>query len=445
MTRILLITVGGSHKPIITSVQSLKPDRTIFICSNGKRGSISQVTGEGKPCEVRQGSEVLEKLPNIPSQLNLGDKFNPETDVIAVDNPDDVSSIYLKISDCIHTLKQTEPKATLLADYTGGTKSMSVALALVALDEECELHLTTTSRTDLIRVTRGETVRRAATSDLTVRRLLTQEIPTLLAQYNYPAAIAELETCLRDLPLSHPQPVEQYLRLCRGLNHWDCFDHEEAWYDLEPFMNQAPLRPLLMYLKRVMASRQAIAPAMNTAFNAPDQIPGHGYELVEDLLFNAERRAALDRYDDAVGRLYRALELLAQTHLWLRYQIKTDDVEVEQIPPALRDQVQALKGRDGKIQLALRNSYELLKQWPADPLGALYQPAAERLFDQLQVRNYSILAHGLRPVTATDYKQRFQTVIIPFIEAGLKAVIGNQSRFDPVQFPSQITINKYNA
>ncbi|MFM1843431.1 MAG: hypothetical protein RLZZ490_2174, partial [Cyanobacteriota bacterium] len=386
------------------------------------------------------GSEVLEKLPNIPTQLNLGEKFNPETDVIAVDNPDDVSSIYLKISDCIHALKQTDPTVTLWADYTGGTKSMSVALALAALDEECELHLTTASRTDLIRVTRGETVRRAATSDLTVRRRLTQEIPTLLAQYNYPAAIAELEACLRDLPLSQPQPVEQYLRLCRGLNHWDCFDHEEAWYDLEPFMNQAPLRPLLMHLKRVMASRQAIAPGMNTTFNAPDQIPGHGYELVEDLLFNAERRATLDRYDDAVGRLYRALELLAQTHLWLRYQVKTGDVDLEKLPENLRDQVRDLKGRDGKIQLALRNSYELLKQWPADPLGALYQPAADRLFDQLQVRNYSILAHGLRPVTAADYEQRFQAVIIPFIEAGLKAVIGDQTRFESVQFPRQITL-----
>jgi hypothetical protein len=33
---------------------------------------------------------------------------------------------------------------------------------------------------------------------------------------------------------------------------------------------------------------------------------GHGYEIVEDLLLNAERRAMQDRYDDAVGRLYRA-------------------------------------------------------------------------------------------------------------------------------------------
>jgi hypothetical protein len=73
-------------------------------------------------------------------------------------------------------------------------------------------------------------------------------------------------------------------------------------------------------------------------------------------------------------------------------------------------------------------------------LGALYQPAAERLFDQLQVRNYSILAHGLRPVTAADYEDRFQAVIIPCIEAGLSAVIGDRTRLQSVQFPRQIIL-----
>jgi hypothetical protein len=49
---------------------------------------------------------------------------------------------------------------------------------------------------------------------------------------------------------------------------------------------------------------------------------GHGYEIVEDLLLNAERRAMQDRYDDAVGRLYRALELLVQIRLLQTYDIK---------------------------------------------------------------------------------------------------------------------------
>jgi hypothetical protein len=75
MSTILLITVGGSPQPIITAIQSLNPDRTVFICSDGPRGSVSQVIGEGTPCEIRRGAEVVERLPNLPTHLGLGDRW----------------------------------------------------------------------------------------------------------------------------------------------------------------------------------------------------------------------------------------------------------------------------------------------------------------------------------------------------------------------------------
>jgi CRISPR-associated protein (TIGR02710 family) len=139
--------------------------------------------------------------------------------------------------------------------------------------------------------------------------------------------------------LQNPETLEFYLNFCRGLNYWDCFDHGEAWLYLEPYTNQANLRPLLLFLKQVMGIRQA----MDEQFLAPDSIQGNGYELVEDLVLNAERRAKMERYDDAVGRLYRALELLAQVHLWRRYEIKTGEVDLSKLPDALRAQYAELK------------------------------------------------------------------------------------------------------
>lgn len=90
MPKILLITVGGSHQPIVTTIRSLKPDRVIFLCSTGSRGSESQVIGQGTPCEVRRGTEVIERLPNIPTQAELGERFQPERDVIKIQEPDDI-------------------------------------------------------------------------------------------------------------------------------------------------------------------------------------------------------------------------------------------------------------------------------------------------------------------------------------------------------------------
>lgn len=70
----ILATAGGSFQPIVTAINSLQPDRVIFIASDGEKGSKSQVIGEGTPCEVHRGTEVIEKLPNIPTQVGLGDR-----------------------------------------------------------------------------------------------------------------------------------------------------------------------------------------------------------------------------------------------------------------------------------------------------------------------------------------------------------------------------------
>ena len=438
MPNILLITVGGSHQPIVTALQSLNPDRVIFICSGGSRGSISQVTGEGKPCEVRKGTEVIERLPNIPSQAQLGDRFNPETDTILLDNPDDLSAAYEIIAEKIGEIRQQSENAQLLADYTGGTKTMSVALGMAALDYQLQIYLTTTTRTNLIKVERGESVRRAGVAGVAVRRLLEQDLPRFLEQYNYPAAIAALESLLREVEHRDAQTIEPYLAICRGLDGWDRFDHQQAWDYLEPSLSELNLKPLILFLKRVMGSRQAIAEATEDDFQSSAGMRGHGYELVEDLILNAERRASQGRYDDAVGRLYRALELLVQVRLWKEYGIRTGDVDLEKVPIAVRAHYEGMRSSDSKIQLALRNSYRLLLQWEDDLLGQVYAQQEQRLFDKLQIRNSSILAHGLRPVYEADYHEHFQGAIVRFLQAGLAVAIAQPKQSAAVQFPRQL-------
>jgi predicted peroxiredoxin len=207
---ILLVTVGGSHQPIATAIKSLEPDRVIFVCSTGVRGSEIQIVGEGTPCEVRRGSEVVEKLPNIPTQVRLGERFQADRDLVLLQNPDDLSECYGRIADKIRSIRQETANATLFADYTGGTKTMSLALGLAAIDYGVQLFLTTAAtRENLIRVERGESTERAPISFLTVERTLTQTLPTLLQQYNYPAAIAELQNLLQSLEL----PPEQKRRI----------------------------------------------------------------------------------------------------------------------------------------------------------------------------------------------------------------------------------------
>ncbi len=165
MSKILLVTVGGSFQPIVTSIRSLQPDRVIFIASDGERGSKSQVVGEGYPCEVRRGSEIIEKLPNIPTQVGLGDKFQRDRDLISISNPDQLSECYIRVTECIRKLKQENPDAEILADYTGGTKTMCTSLAMGAIDYGIDLYVTiANTRENLVKVEKGELTQKVDTS-----------------------------------------------------------------------------------------------------------------------------------------------------------------------------------------------------------------------------------------------------------------------------------------
>jgi CRISPR-associated protein (TIGR02710 family) len=438
MSKILLITVGGSYQPIITAIRTLEPDRVVFICSDGSKGSKSQVIGEGTPCEFRRGTEVIERLPNIPTQLELGDKFRQERDLILVQEPDDLSECYREVTSYIQKIQQDLPNAQLMADYTGGTKSMSVGLAMASVDYQVTLYVTTTVRTNIIKVERGELSEQASVAPVIAQRTIEQFLPIFLQQYNYPAAIAQLRRLLSSmsLPPETRRKIQTLYACCSALDAWDRFEHKEALEFLEPQMRYPELRKLAIFLKRVINSRGQI----DKDFDCSSGTEGHGYEIVQDLLNNAQRRAAQERYDDAVGRLYRALELLVQIRLKKTYGIKTGDVDIQQLPEALRNEYEQQRSPvKGVIQLASRKSYELLSKLPNDPIGKLYQENANKIINVLEVRNNSLFAHGFKPINSDDY-QKVSEVFTNFIQSAITAVVEPKLQLQPPQFPNTLDI-----
>lgn len=469
MNKILLITVGGSYQPIITAIRELKPDRVIFICSDGSKGTKSQVIGEGYPCEMRQTETLkipqtpetsilgqlgiegryqpgrdsltlirVEKLPNIVNQLSLGERFIADRDLIPIQEPDDLAECYLKVTSAIQKIQQDSPNAQLMADYTGGTKSMSVGLAMASVDYQITLYVTTNVRTNIIKVDRGELTGQASVAPVVAQRTIEQFLPIFLQQYNYPAAIAQLRRLLSSmaLPPETRRKIQTLYACCSALDAWDRFEHREALELLEPQMRHHEIRQLSLFLKRVINSRGQI----DEKFDFSNGTEGHGYEIVQDLLNNAERRAAQERYDDAVGRLYRALELLAQIRLKQAYDIKTGDVNIQTLPEMLRNEYEQERSPvRGKIQLASRKSYELLTKLPDDPIGKLYQKNAGKIIDTLEIRNNSLFAHGFQPINRDDY-HKVREVFVNFIQSAITAVVTPKLQLQPPQFPDNLAI-----
>ncbi|MGB9692629.1 MAG: TIGR02710 family CRISPR-associated CARF protein, partial [Candidatus Sumerlaeaceae bacterium] len=125
--------------------------------------------------------------------------------------------------------------------------------------------------------------------------------------------------------------------------------------------------------------------------------------IFADMVNNAVRRMLEGKYDDAVARLYRALEMLAQCVL-RRYGINTDDVDTRKIPPRYRVNFEALRSMDdGMVRIGMRKAYELLAILEA-PLGLRFQSMKE-LLPLLQSRSKSILAHGTSRIAKSDSEQ----------------------------------------
>ena len=121
-------------------------------------------------------------------------------------------------------------------------------------------------------------------------------------------------------------------------------------------------------LKRIIASRRHL----DKEALGWSRKPGHGLEALEDLLRNAERRASQQRYDDAVGRFYRAMELTEQLLLKQgvckqvgKQGIETGSDKIDCLPTPIQEKWRikaARKTSDSQsiFKIGLTDGFELL-------------------------------------------------------------------------------------
>ncbi len=419
---ILVLTVGGSHQPLVTAIRSLKPDLVVFLCSDdtqAAKGSYVHVVGEGK---VIKSSPKVERpdLPNIGTQTGL----RPEQyRIVRIHRFDNLEDCYREARRALETLRREHGDARVVADYTGGTKSMTAGLALAAVeDERCEINLVTGTRADLDKVRDlTQFARPVVVWNLRALRKL-EEVKERLSRYDYSGAAALLETIGR-MPISEAlrQGITTGIAICRGFDVWDRFDHEGAKGLLEP------------YRKHLVQAGIALDDLCRAE-------PRNPYVRAEDLLLNAERRAAQGRYDDAVARVYRTLELIAQVRLETAYRIKTGDVDLRNVPESVRTSLEHHRSDDGKVQLPLFVAWWLLKEMADQPLGAWFAEKSPAIQDFLGARNSSILAHGDRPIDQTRYESAGKVGIALCREALAKVAQSGKKAPSVPQLPQELPV-----
>jgi hypothetical protein len=318
--------------------------------------------------------------------------------------PDDLTSCYNQIKTAMISSVSSETGGDCLADYTGGTKTMAVALAIAALDLNWRLSVVRGERTDLIKTKNGtEMSQGVPTSQFLLERGLTRAAELFdLGEYDAAESIARSLPSQLDIEASQVARVQRMFTLSRGFAAWDRFEHDKALTLLEP---QAKL-----VAKHVRSLKELLGYSK-----------GCGYEKVWDLLKNAERRAQQGRYDDAVLRLYRALEMLAQIRLRKEYQLDTDDIKLDKLPETAQKRFawQVDQKRE-RITAGLHDSYCLLHDLN-DPAGQIFNNWKNKIMELLNKRNRSILAHGEEPIGKEKWEEA-DSLVRRFLEEVASAI-----------------------
>ncbi len=297
MHRAMIISVGGTADPVAKTLEAHRPEFVCFYCSESTVENVGAIKAKAR------GSGLAFRNRNV-----------------MISDPEDLAACYrAALEACDRTEEAGYATEQVTVDYTGGTKTMSAALVLATVNRGYGFSYvggTARDKQGQGTVLPGhEVVRTGMMSPW--RLFAVEEKRTFAALFNrhlYGAAAEVLERTLDREP-SERRLLTALAELARGYKHWDAFRHAEAKGHLK-----AGLDGLAIWLEA--RSDPGLAELLrgareNLEFLNRLQEDSRGFRRksrlqVVDLLSNAERRARVGRADDAVGRLYRALELVGQ-------------------------------------------------------------------------------------------------------------------------------------
>lgn len=392
--RAMILTVGGTPAPVITAALEHQPE---FICFIASGESYLDIPG------------ILEKLRE--------NGVNPRHKPVIIENADDLMQCFHRGADAVTHIRNAGFSDTheVLVGYTGGTKSMSVGVSLAAITYGYNF----TYVGGKARTKNGVGIVIDGTEQVYSYVnpwdfLGIDERRQASRFFNTSQFKAGLEI-LKELSERAIQQKTIYRRLAMifdGYRQWDSFKHREG---IACFKN-AQMDELMEFelkdgVRRFVAETIALRKQLEQILSGSNQGKIPCIELAHDLYANAERRFAEGSVDDAILRLYRLVEMMAQMRLLEQYRITVSDVKPEQIPGSIRDEyVTRHTSWDGKIKLAQHVAYSLLREL-GDDLGHTYQEH-EKLFRNIQrARNESYLAHGFASSSDKTYQDLRQFIL----------------------------------
>lgn len=393
-----LISVGGSSEPIIHALKSNPIQFVLFVVSERSAGQVAE--------------QILPALG-----------YSPQWESIRLKDPDDLNSCYQQIRTALGDWidRRGLRNEDLYFDMTGGTKPMSAALTLAAVERIPQYHYVSGERgkDGLGTVISGTERPVAGRNPWTQMAIRQREIATtLFAQGDVDAAGVLLEQAAIASP-EQSETLKAYAALCRTLGKLDAFEFRGALNELyrcrprlEILFEQHEGKRLINWLTQFQIHLEDLEQERSRQTEFP-----HSFL---ELLANAARRGRQARYDDGVARLYRAVELYGQNRLHRAFGAISGRIALDALDATLATQLRRAfpecefhDDRKDKLHLGLYKAFTALQFSPYPEDHRLVE-SYERLRSALVKRNDSWLAHGTRPAGKADFDSMWCLVLKEF-------------------------------
>lgn len=397
----MIISLGSSPTPLIKSLEEYHPPVVIFMASH------DSITMEG---------EVLKDYPKKPTVRSE-----------ITEDPNSMFECYKAARRCVERVRECDPKQVMI-DYTGGTKVMSAALVLATAGYPFQFNYVGGETRDRNKqglgiVTDGHERMFTEMSPWSVfAEEERRQAVTLFNKRRYAAVIQIIQDFTREAPYQIKQYLAFVNQISEGLLHWDQFDHVTALRKIEKGIESLTSyiaiyrdQSLADFLDNIERSRMRLA----SIIERTEVLQRMDAILVTDLMNNARRRMADKRFDDAAARIYRALELYGQIAFCEITRVSNDKVAADVIPDSLRAEF-TRKYQDPKsklLKLPLEATFLFLHAKDHEA-GKRYFQRHDEIKKVQNKRNYSILAHGIKPVNEKAIETIFHTVadLVDFTE-----------------------------
>jgi CRISPR-associated protein (TIGR02710 family) len=388
---LLICTVGGSPEPVVAALKQWRPARVRFVHTPQTKDDVE--------------AKIVPKAREEGVDLDPG-----RYDLFELPDGQDLAS-------CLDRLRQLTPEVSewaargsgfrIVVDFTGGTKCMSASIGLQASRWPCLFSYVgggerTKDGVGVVVSGTEKIVYQANPWDALGHQAV-EDFVVLFDQHAFVAAakVASVAKTRASRP-DRKRELAVLEQLAKAFDAWDRFDHRTSNAALDNVSKSAnDLRAVLGPARgeRVLAAAARLAGHLDQLCRVAAPSRHH----VIELLANAKRRKDEGRIDDAVARLYRAIETVAQVALKERHRIdSTEKVPFDRVPEVIRQDWKS-RTRDGVVALGLQDAYALLASLN-DPIGERFMD--EKLDDTtspLTARNRSILAHGFDRVSANVF------------------------------------------